>query len=84
MASQSQKTVPRSAWVKAAIAIVPVITASLIGQWATFPNLVPWYAGLAKPSFNPPNWIFAPVWTTLFILMAYSVWRIMKASGSSI
>ena len=82
VASQSQKTVPRSAWVKAAIAIVPVITASLIGQWATFPNLVPWYAGLAKPSFNPPNWIFAPVWTTLFILMAYSVWRIMKASGS--
>ena len=80
--TQSQEVVPRSPWVRAAIAVVPLITASLIGQWATFPNLAPWYAGLAKPSFNPPNWIFAPVWTTLFILMAYSVWRIMKASGS--
>jgi benzodiazapine receptor len=80
--TQSQKPVTKSPWVRAAIALGPVITASLIGQWATFPNLAPWYAGLARPSFNPPNWIFGPVWTTLFILMAYSAWRIMKASGS--
>lgn len=72
----------QSPWSRAAIAIVPVIAASLLGQWATYPNLAPWYAGLVKPSFNPPNWVFAPVWTTLYILMAYSVWRILKASGS--
>ncbi len=34
-----------------------------------------WYAGLAKPSFNPPNWIFAPMWTLLYIMVAIAGWR---------
>lgn len=62
----------------AAIAVASVALASLLGQIATYPNLVPWYAGLSKPPFNPPNWIFAPVWTTLYVLMAFSLWRILR------
>jgi tryptophan-rich sensory protein len=71
---------PLRKWQRAAVAIVPVIAASLVGQWATYPNLAPWYVTLAKPAFNPPNWIFAPVWTVLYALMALAVWRLLNAN----
>ena len=59
------------------IAVGLVAAASVAGQLATYPNLAPWYSGLAKPLFNPPNWVFGPVWTVLYALMAFSLWRIL-------
>lgn len=38
-----------------------------------------WYASLVKPSWNPPNTIFAPVWTTLYLMMAFSAWIVWKS-----
>ena len=40
-----------------------------------------WYAGLAKPSFNPPDWVFAPVWTILYVLIAVAGWRVFGTPG---
>lgn len=37
-----------------------------------------WYADLQKPFFNPPNWIFGPVWTALYVMIAYVGWRVSR------
>ena len=55
-----------------------------IGSLATTPNIPTWYAGLDKPWFNPPNWVFGPVWTLLYLLMGislYLVWSAPQADG---
>jgi benzodiazapine receptor len=52
--------------------------AGFIGSLFTTSSIPRWYANINKPSFNPPNWVFAPVWTTLYLLMGISlflVWR---------
>ena len=52
-----------------------------LGSAATTPGLADWYASLAKPTWNPPNWIFAPVWSTLFLMMAVAAWLVWCRSG---
>jgi len=63
---------------KLVIAIIFSELAGIIGSVFTAPSIATWYAGLIKPALNPPSWIFAPVWTTLFALMgiaAFLVWK---------
>jgi len=63
---------------KLAVSVLVCLSAGFIGSFFTTPSIPTWYATLNKPSFNPPNWLFAPVWTTLFILMgiaAFFIWR---------
>lgn len=52
--------------------------AGIIGSAATFSAIPTWYATLIKPAFNPPNWLFGPVWTTLYALMGISVFLIFQ------
>jgi tryptophan-rich sensory protein len=44
----------------------------------TEPSIPTWYAHLAHPAIAPPNWVFAPVWTTLYVLMAVAAWRVWR------
>jgi tryptophan-rich sensory protein len=52
--------------------------AGVIGSLFTTPAISTWYATLAKPSFNPPAWIFAPVWTLLFLLMGVALYLVLR------
>ena len=49
-------------------------SASLVGGIVTINFMEPWYSLINKPSFNPPSWIFAPVWTTLYLMMTIAIW----------
>jgi len=61
---------------------IPLII-GIIGSFFTMPEVGGWYAGLQKPSFNPPAWIFGPVWTLLYILMGVSLWLVIRDGMSS-
>ncbi|HEX7401977.1 MAG TPA: TspO/MBR family protein [candidate division Zixibacteria bacterium] len=64
--------------VKLVISIIVCQLAGFVGSLFTTPSIPTWYAALRKPVFNPPNSVFGPVWTTLFLLMgisAYLIWR---------
>jgi tryptophan-rich sensory protein len=63
---------------RAALSIGPVLVAAVLGSLATTPNIPTWYAGLQKPGFTPPNGVFAPVWTLLYLMMAYAIWRVLS------
>lgn len=66
---------------KMLISLGGTFTVAALGSWVTLPSISSWYLSLAKPFFNPPNWIFGPVWTVLFIMMAiawYIVWTNKK------
>jgi tryptophan-rich sensory protein len=62
--------------IKFIIAIVICQLAALIGSFFTSNSVSTWYTTLEKPIFNPPNWVFAPVWTILFVLMGISLYLI--------
>ena len=50
--------------------------ASAIGGFTTTSFKEPWYSQIILPSFSPPSWVFAPVWTTLYIMMSVAIWKI--------
>jgi len=60
-----------------------VAAVALVGSSVTLAKIPTWYAGLATPSFTPPNSLFGPVWTVLYVMMALAAWRIGAASDAA-
>ena len=62
--------------------IIMCLAVSSVGGAITATSVDTWYQALEKPPFNPPDWVFAPVWTALYILMGVAAWRIWRLRSS--
>jgi tryptophan-rich sensory protein len=70
-------------WIKFIVSLLVPIAVGGIAGWLTVPEVAGWYAGLNKPSFNPPSYLFGPVWTTLYAMMGIAFFLIWKADADA-
>ena len=70
-----------SPWLSLLLILGATVAVSGLGGAVTTPEIGGWYRTLEKPSFNPPDWIFGPVWTLLFLMMAAAAWLVVRARG---
>lgn len=70
-------------WLQLLAFILVCEAIGLLGGLWTGPEIPRWYRTLVKPSFNPPGWIFGPVWTALYLLMAIAAWLVFNVPSSS-
>ena len=68
--------------VKLLIALAIPLLIGFFGSFFTISEIGSWYQTIQKPSWNPPNWIFGPVWTTLYLLMGISLFLVWRSSAS--
>lgn len=70
-------------WVKLAVSLLVCQAAGAVGAVFTARKIPTWYASLRKPPFNPPSWVFGPVWTLLYLMMGLSldlVWKLPEGT----
>ena len=58
------------------ILLLVTFIAPAIGSYVTSVFKEPWYSEIIQPSFNPPSWVFPPVWSTLYVMMSIAIWRV--------
>ena len=84
--SRKERATRKISPTKLVISIIACEAIGAAGSIFTIGAISTWYATILKPSFNPPNWLFGPVWTTLFFLMGvslYLIWASVDTSQSS-
>ena len=81
MEQQSLSAVSKSEWIALLLFVLICFAAAGLGSVATSPEIPKWYAGLRKPSWTPPNWLFGPVWTALYFAMAIAAWLVWRRKG---
>jgi benzodiazapine receptor len=79
-AQQSLPTLRAQIWHLLGFLALNLLVSGL-GGLLTASSTGTWYPTLAKPGFNPPDWVFAPVWSALFLLMALAAWRVWRRAG---
>jgi translocator protein len=70
-------------WIKFIVSLLVPLAVGGIAGWLTVPEIAGWYAGLNKPSFNPPNYLFGPVWTALYAMMGVAFFLVWKADADA-
>ncbi|THD59293.1 TspO/MBR family protein [Phenylobacterium sp.] len=83
MTTQPVKSTTRSGLISAIAFVGVALGVGALGGLATASSVTTWYLGLNKPAFNPPNAVFGPVWTILYILMAVAAWRVWRRARRS-
>ena len=71
----------KNKYLSLALILLVTFVASGIGSFVTSSFKEPWYSEILLPTFNPPSWVFGPVWTTLYIFMSIAVWAAWKKTS---
>jgi benzodiazapine receptor len=74
-------TPSRNPWIVLVGFLALSIAVMAIGGLVTAPAVADWYQGLTKPSWTPPDWLFGPVWTVLYLAMAVAAWLVWRRWG---
>jgi translocator protein len=69
-------------WLVLAGFVILCVGIGALAGMATSQSVLEWYPGLNKPSWTPPGWLFAPVWTVLYIMMAVAAWLVWKTGNA--
>lgn len=72
----------RNQWLVLAGFIIITLAVGMLGGWAVSGSVSGWYTTINKPSWNPPNWLFGPVWTVLYIMMGVAAWLVWRTKDN--
>jgi translocator protein len=78
---QSLSLSDKSDWISLIFFLIGCFAVAGLGSFATVPEIPVWYANLRKPAWTPPNWLFGPVWTALYLAMAIAAWMVWRRTG---